>query len=125
MVRASCLCGGIRYDLDGPVAEVILCHCTQCRRANGGAFNVGVPVDRARVHFHRHAQLREYESSPGKYRAFCGGCGAPVYSRVDALPHVLRLRGGLMADLPAPASVAHIHTDTAWHWLPPPPDPDG
>ena len=74
---ASCLCGATRYRWSGPVDEVVLCHCGQCRRANGGAFNVAVLADVADVRFDARDMVREYESSPGKYRAFCAGCGAP------------------------------------------------
>ena len=115
-LSASCLCGATRYRFDGPVGEVVLCHCGQCRRANGGAYNVAVLADVADVRFDARDRVREYESSPGKYRAFCTGCGAPVYSRRDDLPAVLRLRGGLIDDLPAPRELIISHRDDGWDW---------
>ena len=33
----SCLCGGVRYALHGDLGLVTLCHCRQCRKAQGGA----------------------------------------------------------------------------------------
>jgi hypothetical protein len=116
-LSASCLCGATRYELSGPVNEVVLCHCGQCRRANGGAFNVAVLADVADVRFGARDRIREYESSPGKYRAFCSGCGSPVYSRRDDLPAVLRLRGGLIDDLPAPGVLIVSHRADGWGWL--------
>jgi hypothetical protein len=38
--------------------------------------------------------LREYESSPGKLRAFCSNCGSPIYAYLTASPDVLRIRLG-------------------------------
>ena len=116
--RAACLCGAIRYDWAGPLSEVLLCHCGQCRRANGGAFNVAVLANAADVQFHSRDRLSEFESSPGKYRAFCSGCGAPIYSRRDDLPGVYRLRGGLIDNLPAPPHIEQTHRDDGWAWLP-------
>lgn len=116
-LSASCLCGATRYRLSGPVDEVVLCYCSQCRRANGGAFNVAVLADVTDVRFDARDKVREYESSPGKYRAFCSGCGAPVYSRRDDLPDVLRLRGGLIDGLPAPGNLIMSHRDDGWDWV--------
>lgn len=115
--QGSCLCGAIRYTVTGPLDDVDLCHCSQCRRANGGAFNVAVIVDRAAVEFGDIAALREYSGSPGKCRAFCGQCGSPVYSRRDDLPDRLRLRGGTIVDLPAPGRMRHIYFGSRWPWI--------
>ena len=29
------MCGHVRYEIDGPIRDVIACHCEQCRRASG------------------------------------------------------------------------------------------
>ena len=31
----GCLCGAVRYRVDGPLDPVVACHCTQCRRSSG------------------------------------------------------------------------------------------
>jgi hypothetical protein len=38
--------------------------------------------------------LREYESSPGKFRSFCAHCGSPIYARLTRTPDILRIRLG-------------------------------
>ena len=38
--------------------------------------------------------MREYESSPGKFRAFCSGCGSPLYAYLKATSDLIRLRLG-------------------------------
>ena len=38
MHQGSCLCGRIRFEVAGELAGIQLCHCSQCRRANGAAF---------------------------------------------------------------------------------------
>src|SRR5262249_35049998 len=32
-----CLCGAITYEVRGPVRDVIVCHCVECRRWSGHA----------------------------------------------------------------------------------------
>jgi hypothetical protein len=93
--RGSCLCKAIAYEVSGELGDFGYCHCTSCRKASGSAHAANAPVDRARFRFLQGAEhLREYESSPGKYRAFCPTCGSPIYARVDKRPDVLRLRLG-------------------------------
>jgi hypothetical protein len=38
MLSGSCLCGAIRYEIDGKIGPVGHCHCVTCRKAQGGAF---------------------------------------------------------------------------------------
>ena len=116
-LTAACICGATRYDYHGPVEEIALCSCSQCRRANGGAFNVALLARAEDVEFSARDQLKEFASSPGKYRGFCGQCGAPVYSRRDDLPGVLRLRAGLIAELPPPQRMSHGFAEDGWPWL--------
>lgn len=35
MIIGGCLCNGIRYEYDGGIEEVSLCHCCMCRKAQG------------------------------------------------------------------------------------------
>ncbi len=35
MATGRCLCGAVRYEVDGPLREVLICHCEECRRWNG------------------------------------------------------------------------------------------
>ncbi len=71
------------------------CHCRSCRKATGSAHAANAPVERARFHLvSGDATLREYESSPGKLRAFCSACGSPIYAYLTASADVLRIRLG-------------------------------
>ena len=42
--------------------------------------------------------LREFESSPGQLRVFCGRCGSPVFKRYVDDPGRIRIRLGLLDD---------------------------
>jgi hypothetical protein len=35
MLKGSCLCGGVRYEVEGPFEIMAYCHCVQCRKASG------------------------------------------------------------------------------------------
>lgn len=95
MHKGSCLCGSIRYELSAELGDFGHCHCKSCRKASGTAYASNAPVDRAHFHLVGNADtLREYESSPGKFRAFCSRCGSPIFVYVAATPDILRIRLG-------------------------------
>ena len=59
----------------------------------------------------------EYESSPGKFRAFCGRCGSPLYSRRTALPRDIRMRLGSLDHAPEDLRIeAHIFSNESAPW---------
>jgi len=44
MLRGSCLCGGVRYEIAGPLSGALNCHCSMCRKAHGAAFRTAWPL---------------------------------------------------------------------------------
>lgn len=95
MHKGSCLCGSVRYEIDGELGEFGYCHCRSCRKASGSAHAANAPVERARFRLVNGGNtLREYESSPGKLRAFCSACGSPIYAYLTASADLLRIRLG-------------------------------
>lgn len=95
----GCLCGAVRYEVEGPLSPIQLCHCRQCRKAQGSAFAANIPVDTARFRLLQgEGQLREHRATPGKRRVFCGACGSPIFSQRDDGPETLRIRAGTLDD---------------------------
>ncbi|WP_290537184.1 hypothetical protein [Alcanivorax sp.] len=37
MYTGSCLCGGVTFEIAGELAPIQVCHCQQCRKAQGTA----------------------------------------------------------------------------------------
>jgi hypothetical protein len=118
MIIGSCLCEGVRYAYDGDIEEISICHCSQCRRAQGSAFVAVAPVEAARFTLLDGAELlREFRAVPYKARVFCGRCGSPIYSARDDLPGLLRLRLGTVETPFRCERAYHIHvaSKAPWH----------
>jgi hypothetical protein len=115
--KGSCLCGSVRYEIAGELGDFGYCHCTSCRKASGSAHAANAPVERASfVLLGGRETLREYESSPGKLRAFCSTCGSPVYAYLTATPDVLRIRLGSLDTpfLKQPKAHTFVSDKAAW-----------
>jgi hypothetical protein len=117
MLEGGCLCGGVRFTITGKLGPAGYCHCKQCQRASGSAFAANAPVRTRYFAIVAGAELvREYESSPGKYRAFCGRCGSPVYSRRDDEPEIRRIRLGTLDGDPGRRPLGHVWVTSKAPW---------
>ncbi|MBA4108391.1 MAG: GFA family protein [Leptothrix sp. (in: Bacteria)] len=117
MHRGSCLCGGVTFTVLGDLPPIQVCHCGQCRRAQGTPFVTNIPLDESQVDWHSGISLiQRYESSPGKYRCFCKTCGSPLFSQRTSLPGVLRLRVGTLQGHVKAKVGFHIHDASKANW---------
>jgi hypothetical protein len=86
MLRGSCLCGGVRFEVAKTVGPFELCHCTRCRKATGSAFAACVGVLAADYRLLAGAELIQsfdapiLRASPAYRSSFCRRCGSPVPS---------------------------------------------
>ena len=95
MYQGSCLCRNVRYEVTGELGDFGYCHCTSCRKASGTAHAANAPVARSNFRLISGSDtLREFESTPGKFRSFCSRCGSPIHAYLANTPEVLRIRLG-------------------------------
>lgn len=117
MYTGSCLCGGVRFRIHAELAPIQVCHCEQCRKAQGGPFATNIPVESSTFEWLAGRDLlRAFESTPGKLRHFCGTCGSPVYSERNNVPGVMRVRAGLL-DGPLRTQIeSHAYVASKANW---------
>ncbi len=115
MVRGKCLCGGVQFEAT-QIPLIVLCHCSNCRKANGASFDAGASVPSANFKFTKGEELIQfYESSPGNRRAFCRVCGsnAPAKTRDGKIYSV---PAGLLDDDPGVKPALHIFVGSKAPW---------
>ena len=118
VIRGSCLCGGITYEIRGPLTGALNCHCTMCRKAHGAAFRSRARVNAGDFELTRGDHLLTfYESSPGNHRGFCRVCGSPILSRFDEDSTQYGLPLGALDDDPGITPMCHVFVDdkAPWH----------
>lgn len=117
MIEGGCLCGKIRYQYDGELNELSMCHCKQCQKAQGTAYAAVSPIDVDKFKFVSGSELlKEYRATPEKVRVFCSNCGSPIYSARDDLPKVKRIRVGTVDDAFQCEEAYHTFTATKASW---------
>jgi hypothetical protein len=118
MYSGSCLCGNIQFVIHGELEPIQICHCSQCRKAQGSAFVTNIPVNVADFKITSgESYLKSFESSPGKERFFCSNCGSPILSKTTKLPGVLRIRAGTLNGDLKTRPIYHIYYDSKANWF--------
>lgn len=117
MNKGKCLCEGIHFSVLGSFGEVRYCHCSQCRRVTGSAFSANAKISIESWSISRGEELiREYESKPGIYRAFCSKCGTPVYSKLLSDPQNIRVRLGSFETVKEVYITGHVWVSSKAPW---------
>lgn len=76
----GCLCGAVRFTVDGPLRPPVSCHCEQCRRTSGHYVSA-TACRRAHLSLDADAGLTWYRSSEDAERGFCRVCGGNLFYR--------------------------------------------
>jgi NAD(P)-dependent dehydrogenase (short-subunit alcohol dehydrogenase family) len=80
----SCLCGGVKYRIDGPMRDVIECHCDRCRRTSGHHFAATqVHVDDIELDPSETLSWFAPPDDSGVRYAFCQTCGSSLFWTAD------------------------------------------
>ncbi len=117
MLKGSCLCGVVAYEIHSGLGPIVMCHCSRCRKANGSAFATNAAVNTKDFKLTGGERfMAEFESSPGVFRVFCGNCGSPLYSRRQITPEIIRLRIGTLDTAIEGKPSAHVFVGSKAEW---------
>lgn len=78
MRTGSCLCGSVRFTIDGEMGAPVACHCVQCRKQSGHYF-ASANVAKTALKFDSDETLSWFQSSVKIRRGFCSRCGSFLF----------------------------------------------
>ncbi len=115
--KGGCLCGTVRFEISGSINDIIMCHCSLCRKAQGSAYatNANVATDDFKF-ISGEDNLTAYESTPGQLKSFCKTCGSPIMSQQISKPDIIRIRLGTIESDIVERPGAHIFVDSKANW---------
>ncbi len=109
--NGGCLCGAVRYRVQGPLRDVVNCHCSQCRRTHGH-FGAYTAVERNQLTLTCERGLKWYASSPTVRRGFCCECGASLFWDNRDL-EIIAIAAGTLDPPTGLKTIRHIFTADA------------
>lgn len=117
--QGSCLCGAVRYEVDGPFNTMVHCHCSMCRKHHGAMFAtfVGAPLMGFRW-LAGERSIQTYQSSEHGFRPFCRTCGSVAPTLVQKMDLALLPAGNLEGSLDVkPQSHIFVGSKAPWYTI--------
>ena len=82
--KGGCLCGARRYEIEGEVGGVLVCHCSLCRKATGSIGNAILIVPKAQFRWVEGADHGvTFALRPTYSVTRCKTCGTPLPAEED------------------------------------------
>ena len=79
MVRGSCLCGVVVFEIDGKTTDLGMCHCSKCRKVSGVASNATLMTSRDGLRWVAgEDRIAKFHLPDGWGVWRCATCGSPV-----------------------------------------------
>ena len=122
ILKGGCLCGAVQYEWQGESASASYCHCPDCRKATGGPYTVGVAADPDGLTI-LSGKPRGYtkiaDSGKNITREFCPECGSPLFTRAEACPGIVFIKGGSLdsPELIKPTHQTWIEMAVPWAYI--------
>ncbi len=93
MYNGSCLCGTVKFTITDKIKNIVYCHCSLCRKAQGSAFATNGNVEIENFNFlSGQNNLTTYQYSENQTKLFCKTCGSPIMSKNTLAPDMVRIR---------------------------------
>ena len=105
----GCYCGAVRYRIDGPIRNIVGCHCSQCRKTTGH-WLASANAWRDQFSLTEDRGLKWYRASDFAGRGFCGECGSTLFWRADE-GDTISITGGTLDDASGLRVQGHIFVD--------------
>lgn len=112
-LTGGCLCAGVRYRIDGPRRDIILCHCENCRRSHGhlAAYTAVLQTDLELIE--RETLDWYHDSSPDTYRGFCKRCGSSLFWDARDGQGRISVSAGSLDDSSGLKIIGHVYVSEA------------
>ncbi len=119
VVRGSCLCGDVEFQVTEPFKIAHNCHCSRCRHARAAAHATNGFTSKEGVHFLKgEDRLKTYKLPGARYftQVFCRRCSSAM-PRIDLERGIAVIPFGALDDDPGIRPADHIFTAhmAGWH----------
>lgn len=79
MIHGSCVCGRVRYQVDGELEDFCHCHCSICRKIHGAAFASWGGILRDKFSWLAGGdEVSKYAFSDNADSVFCPNCSSTL-----------------------------------------------
>ena len=119
VMTGKCLCGAVKYTIEGDIQMSGVCHCKNCQRQAGSAYSVLFAVADDQIEISGELTTYEDHADSGNvvHRHFCGTCGSPVKTSLPSQPGMTYIKAGTLDDTSVLNPQIHFWTDSKQNWV--------
>jgi hypothetical protein len=114
--EGGCLCGAVRYAVEGEPRETVHCHCRMCQKAGGAGFLTWATFLPQTSLAYTKGSPTIYRSSEHAQRELCGTCGSQLAFRGDRLDSI-DVTAGTLDDPDSINPIANTWVSSRRAWL--------
>jgi hypothetical protein len=117
-LSGGCLCGAVRYSVNGAPLLVHVCHCHDCQSVSGSAYTLSVLIPAAALALTGPLETFTRSTASGRQvrHAVCDQCRAGLTTSDIARPDFLGLRAGTLDDASWAVPIAQTFIRSAIPW---------
>jgi hypothetical protein len=114
----GCLCGAVRYECEADPIFMGNCHCRDCQKATGGAYDPAIGLPAAALTITGKVKYYDSKAESGNIlsRGFCPECGARLFGKASAMPDLAMITAGSLDDPTQYKPSMDIFTVSAQPW---------
>ena len=117
VIKGSCLCGVVRFEITSPILSMGNCHCAMCRKQHGTAFSTYCQVAKSGLQIQEgESHIQHYASSDFAERSFCADCGTKLTFTIHDRPERIWIAAGALDDDPGITPQYHIFVGSKATW---------
>lgn len=118
MIAGGCLCGQVRFRIDGEPIMMGRCCCQACQKLSGTGNTENMAF--AEGAFSVTGKTTEYhwtaDSGGHVTTSFCPACGSPLFGKSSSMPGMMMVRAGALDDpaIYTPQMLVYAKRRHAW-----------
>lgn len=114
-ITGECLCGTVKYKIEGKLHSVRSCHCSTCRKAYSSQASAYALVDPSELKWlSGKKKLTSYVNKQGVGKQFCSIRGSMLCGIVDGKIHGVAM--GCLNDDPELELSMHLYVGSKAKW---------
>jgi hypothetical protein len=115
IMKGSCLCGAIRYEIDAEPLGTSLCHCEDCQRASGAPVVAWTFFPSGKITY--LGEEPHFFEFANRQRSFCPHCGTPISLADPDIPHLMEVTACSLNDVKKLTPSDHCWTSDQISWF--------
>lgn len=115
-MNGECLCGQVKFAIEGELPNLYQCHCSLCRKATGSTSNTATFVNADSFCWvSGQSKISAFQRPTGYRNDFCSVCGSLVPNKLKGTD-LMWVPAGLLNGVTASQISIHLHLSSSASW---------